>query len=270
MILRGLEVMTALATRTDVGRRNQPRSNIHLGMDVHQAVEGGPPERPLEFSRGRARCPIGGSVASPFWAPRALRWVVGRLTLCGSARGAAPAAARESPIHGGPVRVHAHDVPNASCGDDRRAAHSRSARMWYSGVDLHERSIALQPVDVDGTVVRQARIPAQREVRTAYFATLSGPHQAVVGCTGRCGTGCATSSPPRGLTSGLGHAKSLKAISDARVEPDAVQGATLAQLRRAGLIPEAHMVSSGTREARDLSRSRLALGDASGVWGRTP
>ena len=63
----------------------------------------------------------------------------------------------------------------------------------------------------------------------------------------------------QGIDLRLGHAKYLKAIRYAKVKTDAVDAATLAQLLRVGLIPEAHMVSAETRETRDLLRSRLVL-----------
>jgi transposase len=57
----------------------------------------------------------------------------------------------------------------------------------------------------------------------------------------------------------LGHSRYIKAISYAKVKTDAVDAATLAQLLRSELVPEAHMVSAEWREARDLLRARLQL-----------
>jgi len=57
----------------------------------------------------------------------------------------------------------------------------------------------------------------------------------------------------------LGHAEYLKAISYAKVQTDAVDAATLAQLLRVQLIPEAHMISEAHREIRDVLRARLLL-----------
>jgi transposase len=62
-----------------------------------------------------------------------------------------------------------------------------------------------------------------------------------------------------GIDLRLGHSKYIKAISYAKVKTDAVDAATLAQLLRSDLIPEAHMVSPEWREARDLLRARLQL-----------
>lgn len=51
----------------------------------------------------------------------------------------------------------------------------------------------------------------------------------------------------------------MKAISYAKVKTDAVDAATLAQLLRGDLVPEANMVSAEWREAPDLLRARLQL-----------
>lgn len=56
--------------------------------------------------------------------------------------------------------------------------------MLYSGIDLHKRTIVIHTLDTAGTVVRKAKLPTQRSLISTYFATLPGPHQAVVECTG--------------------------------------------------------------------------------------
>lgn len=43
--------------------------------------------------------------------------------------------------------------------------------MLFPGIDLHNRTIAIQTVDGEGTVVRQAQLVAQRPALTAYSAT---------------------------------------------------------------------------------------------------
>ena len=87
--------------------------------------------------------------------------------------------------------------------------------MWYSGIDLHKRTIALHTLDADGTVVRQTQIAARPEVLAAYFATLPGPHQAVVDCTGMW-YWVRDLLAAQGIDLRLGHAKYLKAISYAQ------------------------------------------------------
>ncbi len=130
--------------------------------------------------------------------------------------------------------------------------------MMYSGIDLHKRTLAIHTLDDAGQVVRKANMPTHREAITAYFATLPGPHQAVVECTGMW-YGLRDLLVPQGIDLHLGHAKYLKAISYAKVKTDAIDAETLAQLLRVQLIPEAHMISDTHREMRDLLRARLLL-----------
>lgn len=130
--------------------------------------------------------------------------------------------------------------------------------MLYSGIDLHKRTIAIHTLDEAGALVRQADLPTHRDVVSAYFATLPRPHQAVVECTGMW-YWLRDLLVPQGIDLRLGHAKYLKAISYAKVKTDAVDAATLAQLLRVQLIPEAHMISEAHRAIRDVLRARLLL-----------
>ena len=130
--------------------------------------------------------------------------------------------------------------------------------MLYSGLDLHKRTIADHTIDAHGTLVRRATPPTDRGAITTYFDALPGPHQAVVECTGMW-YWLRDLLVPHGIDLRLGHAKYLKAISYAKVKTDAVDAATLAQLLRASLVPEAHMISDAQRELRDLLRARLLL-----------
>jgi hypothetical protein len=146
--------------------------------------------------------------------------------------------------------------------------------MLYSGIDLHKRTIAIHTLDAAGSVRRQANLPAEREAVTAYFATLPGPHQAVVECTGMW-YWVRDLLVPQGIDLRLAHAKYLKAISYAKVKTDAVDAATLAQLLRVQLIPEAHMISAEHREVWFRARttrparraiSARAMGTATSRW----
>lgn len=130
--------------------------------------------------------------------------------------------------------------------------------MMYSGIDLHKRTVAIRTVDAAGTLIRKADLPTNRAAVTAYFATLDGPHQAVCECTSMW-YWMRDLLVPQGIDLRLAHAKYLKAISYAKVKTDAVDAATMAQLLRVQLIPEAHMIREGHREVRDVLRARLVL-----------
>lgn len=133
--------------------------------------------------------------------------------------------------------------------------------MLHSGIDLHKRTVVISTVDADGCRIRDAQLPTRREAITRYFACLDGgpgEQRAVVEST-------STWYWLRDLLAGhgvdlrLAHSKHVKAISYAKVKTDAVDAATLAQLLRSDLVPEAHMVSAEWRKARDLLRARLQL-----------
>jgi transposase len=130
--------------------------------------------------------------------------------------------------------------------------------MLYSGIDLHKHSLAIHTVGEDGSVVREAEFATTRPALTAYFATLPGPHRAVVECLGSW-YWVRDLLGPQGIDLRLAHAKYLKAISYAKVKTDRVDARRLAQLLRVDLVPEAHMISAEHREVRDLLRARLKL-----------
>ena len=109
-----------------------------------------------------------------------------------------------------------------------------------------------------GERVGEITIPNERAVLARYFAQLPGPHQAVVEATGRW-YWLRELLVPSGIDLHLAHAKFLKAIAYAKVKTDAVDAATLGQLLRAGLIPEAHMIGDALRGPRDVLRARLRM-----------
>jgi transposase len=130
--------------------------------------------------------------------------------------------------------------------------------MLHSGIDRHPRSMTIATVATDGQPVQDATLPTTRAALRAYFGALPGPHRAVVESTANWYWvhDLLTSA---GIDLRLGHSKYIKAISYAKVKTDAVDAATLAQLLRSDLIPEAHMVSAEWRDVRDLLRARLTL-----------
>jgi transposase len=57
----------------------------------------------------------------------------------------------------------------------------------------------------------------------------------------------------------LAHPLRTRAIASARVKTDAVDASTLAQLLRAGMLPEAYVAPREQRDVRELLRHRIAL-----------
>src|SRR5687768_6883432 len=118
--------------------------------------------------------------------------------------------------------------------------------MLHSGIDLHKRTIVLTTVTADGRPVRDATLPTTREAVRRYFAVLPGPHRAVVESTATWNW-LRDLLASEGVDLRLGHSKFIKAISYAKVKTAAVDAATLAQLLRSDLVPEAHIDRKSTR-----------------------
>lgn len=130
--------------------------------------------------------------------------------------------------------------------------------MFYSGVDLHRRSLSICTVDDNGTVVGRTKIKTDPALVADYFHQWPGEHRAVVECTTGWYWFCDLVRSIR-VTIVLAHAKYLKAISYAKVKTDAVDALTLAQLLRMGYIPEAHQLPPEYRALRDLLRQRMVM-----------
>jgi transposase len=134
----------------------------------------------------------------------------------------------------------------------------QEAPMYYSGIDLHKDNSYITTVDDTGEIVKQERLHNVPDLIIGYFASLAGPHKAVVECT----TGWYWLNDlleTQGIDLILAHAKYLKAISYAKVKTDKVDSLTLARILRLDSIPAAHKISRQLRDLRDLMRSRLRL-----------
>lgn len=130
--------------------------------------------------------------------------------------------------------------------------------MFYTGVDLHRRSLAMCTVDENGAVTARSKMKTDLVLVTNYFQQLPGDHQAVVECTTGWYWFCDLLRS-LGISVVLAHAKYLKAISYAKVKTDAVDALTLAQLLRMGYIPQAHQLPAEYRALRDLLRQRMVM-----------
>jgi len=130
--------------------------------------------------------------------------------------------------------------------------------MLTHGIDLHKRSLVIATLDSSGALVKRRRLPTRGPDVLHYLASLDGPHRAVVEATGGW-YWIADLLGDRGVELKLAHALKLKAVAAAKVKTDPVDALTLAQLLRADLIPEAHMISPEIRPYRDLLRTRLRL-----------
>lgn len=130
--------------------------------------------------------------------------------------------------------------------------------MIHVGIDLHFTNMVNSAINDKGEEIWKGKLPATRQSLGDFFSQFDEPVQAVVECTSFwywVADWCQENNIPLRLA----HAKMLKAISYAKVKTDKVDARTLAELLRAGLIPEAHMQMGNQRNLRELTRARLRM-----------
>ena len=128
---------------------------------------------------------------------------------------------------------------------------------YFTGLDLHKRTVTATTLDPAGAVVATAKMPCRADALRAYFAQQPGQHAATVECT--TGWYWVKDALAGAVDLHLAHAKGVKAIASAKVKTDSADAAMLAHLLRADLLPEAHMISDELRPLRDVLRTRLRL-----------
>ncbi len=130
---------------------------------------------------------------------------------------------------------------------------------YFTGLDLHKRSVTATTLDAAGAVVATAKMPCRPKALLAYFAQTPGHHAATVECT----TGwywvrdalARRRPPPRPRQGRQGHRRG-------QGQDRCADAAMLAHLLRTDLLPEAHMISDEMRPLRDVLRTRLTTGRA--------
>ena len=130
--------------------------------------------------------------------------------------------------------------------------------MIHIGIDLHTTNMVIAAINGNGEVIREDKLACSRDELSRFFASFTQPVQAVVECTSNwywLSDWCRA----HGVPLILAHSKMVKAISYAKVKTDKVDARTLAELLRAGLIPEAYQIQPGRRELRELNRARLRM-----------
>jgi transposase len=128
---------------------------------------------------------------------------------------------------------------------------------YFTGIDLHRRSLTATTLDADGAAVASARMPCRADALRVYFAQQPGQHRAAVECT--TGWYWVHDALADTVDLRLAHAKGVKAIAAAKVKTDSADARMLAHLLRADLLPEAHVIADDLRPLRDVLRTRLRL-----------
>lgn len=144
--------------------------------------------------------------------------------------------------------------------------------MIYIGVDLHLRFCYMTVVDASGTVRQHGRAGNDADSLCGYFMGLkrssSKEKEGLAVAVEACGFWNAFVEVVEPLVERivLVHPAKVKAIASAKLKNDRVDSATLAQLLRANLLPEAWQADQATRDLRELLRMRVALGQQRTRW----
>lgn len=132
------------------------------------------------------------------------------------------------------------------------------ASRWV-GIDLHRRRSHIAIVDEHGELAASRRIANDRDAFLELLgdAAAGETHVALEATYGW--EWLAELLEEAGYDLHLAHPLRTRAIAAARVKTDAIDARTLAQLLRAGMLPEAYIAPRELRDLRELLRHRATL-----------
>ncbi|MDO8931691.1 MAG: IS110 family transposase [Rhodocyclaceae bacterium] len=127
--------------------------------------------------------------------------------------------------------------------------------IYYIGLDIHKKTIAYCVKKVDGTLVRQGTVCAERKALQQWQTELPGPWYGAMEAT--IFTGWVYDFlKPYAVDLKVAHPAMLKAITAAKKKNDRADAEKIADLLRVNLLPESHMMSEELRELRRILRYR--------------
>ena len=127
--------------------------------------------------------------------------------------------------------------------------------LYYIGLDIHKKTISYCVKKVDGTVVQQGKIAAERKSLHEWMAGLRGPWCGAMEAT--IFTGWVYDFlKPHAVDLKVAHPEMLKAITAAKKKNDRADAEKIADLLRVNLLPECYMLSEELRELRRILRYR--------------
>jgi transposase len=128
-------------------------------------------------------------------------------------------------------------------------------KVYYIGLDIHKKTISYCVKKVDGTVVQQGKIAAERKTLHRWIAGLPGPWYGAMEAT--IFTGWVYDYlKPHAVDLKVAHPAMLKAITAAKKKNDRADAEMIADLLRVNLLPECYMLSEEMRELRRILRYR--------------
>jgi transposase len=131
-----------------------------------------------------------------------------------------------------------------------------NATRWI-GIDLHRRRSQIAVIDEHGELTVSKRIVNDRDTFRELLGDPEGAHVVLEATYGW--EWLAELLEEAGYDLHLAHPLRTRAIAAARVKTDAIDAKTLAQLLRAGFLPEAYIAPRELRDLRELLRHRATL-----------
>jgi transposase len=128
-------------------------------------------------------------------------------------------------------------------------------RLYYIGLDIHKKTISYCVKKVDGTIVQEGKIAADRKILLKWVEGLPGHWLGAMEAT--LFTGWVYDFlKPHAIELKVAHPAMLKAITAAKKKNDRADAEKIADLLRVNLLPECYMLSEELRELRRILRYR--------------
>jgi len=128
-------------------------------------------------------------------------------------------------------------------------------RYYYIGLDIHKRIIAYCVKAIDGHLIDQGKIGADRQSLEQWVKGLPGPWIGAMEATMFTGW-VYDFLKPHAIALKVAHPAMLMAITAAKKKNDRADAEKIADLLRVNLLPECHMLSEEIRELRRILRYR--------------
>jgi transposase len=127
--------------------------------------------------------------------------------------------------------------------------------VYYIGLDIHKKAISYCIKLVDGSIVRQGEIAAERVAIREWLSEIPGTWKGAMEATMFTGW-VYDFLKPHALELKVAHPEMLRAITAAKKKNDKSDAEKLADLLRVNLLPECYMASEDIRELRRVLRFR--------------
>lgn len=130
--------------------------------------------------------------------------------------------------------------------------------LYYIGLDIHKKSVTYCVKRVDGIIVQQGSVAAERKALRRWLEGLPGPWIGAMEAT--LFTGWVYDFlKPYAVSLKVAHPEMLKAITTAKKKNDRIDAEKICDLLRVDLLPECYMAPAELRELRRVLRYRNLL-----------